>query len=137
MNAYEPHRYSPEDEGIPSYADDTSTAEDTAVRTPLADSPPTLPTDGPDLELEYGRTAAQTLAGESLNRKLAREVPDRPSSATGDAGVGRLIAPDQGGGVDSEAMAIGYDSGERDGYTAEEAAMHLLPEGEESAPDET
>jgi hypothetical protein len=39
--------------------------------------------------------------------------------------VGRLVAPDEGGSFpDDEAESIAYDSGEREGQTAEEAAMH-------------
>lgn len=136
MNAYETHEPNPEDEGIPSYADDTSTAEDTWVH-PAApdDSAPALPTDGPDFEHAYGITAAQTRAGESLARKLAREAPDRPPRPADTDAVGRLIAPDGGSGIDEEAESIGYDSGERDGWAAEDAAMHLLPGGEQPPAD--
>lgn len=42
--------------------------------------------------------------------------------------VGRLVAPDEGGSFgDQEAESIAYDSGEREGQSPEEAAMHEVP----------
>jgi Family of unknown function (DUF5709) len=43
--------------------------------------------------------------------------------------VGRLVEPDQGFGEDTEADAIAYDAGAAGGgATAEEAALHEIPE---------
>jgi hypothetical protein len=128
MDMAEPHSPSPEDDGIPGYADDTSIAEDRGVHPTIADdSAPALPTDGPDFSQAFGVTGAQTRHGQSLSQKLAREEPDRNRPVDEGGHVGRLIAPDAGSGIDNEAESIGYDSGEQEGLTAEEAAMHILP----------
>ncbi|MBB5867862.1 hypothetical protein F4553_001241 [Allocatelliglobosispora scoriae] len=124
----EPQSPSPEDDGIPGYADDTSTAEDRGVRlTSPDDSAPALPVDGPDLSQAFGVTEAQSRHGQSLSQKLAREEPDRFRPGDDSEHVGRLVAPDAGSGLDDEAESIGYDSGEQEGLSAEEAAMHILP----------
>lgn len=49
---------------------------------------------------------------------------DEPPSRS----IGRLVAPDEGGSFeDDEAESIAYDSGEREGQSPEEAAMHEVP----------
>jgi hypothetical protein len=51
---------------------------------------------------------------------------DEPASGSGY--VGRLVAPDEGGSFeDDEADSIAYDSGEIEGQSPEEAAMHEVP----------
>lgn len=67
---------SPEDEGIPDYADDTSTAFDESERPRFNDSPQQFPADRPQALDEYGLTAAEQRQGESLDRRLDREEPD-------------------------------------------------------------
>jgi hypothetical protein len=169
----------PEDEGLPDYADDTSTAFDEADRPRFSDSPPALPADNPQGVEEYGVTAAEARRAEPLDQRLLREEPDTPvddplsapgsglaDEATGEAAadqagrdadalgvdpepltdpesatsgydmgeaggaVGRLVAPDLGGYADTEGTEIAVDTGEAGGLTAEEAAMHSVPEAD-------
>ena len=52
----------------------------------------------------------------------------------GDRRAGRLLAPDQGGVVDNEAEAVATDCGiDGAGASAEEAAVHVVDEGEDAA----
>lgn len=103
-----------------------------------------VPADRPLEADEYGTTAAEEAAGEPLDLKLSREMPDvDPATATTDDSdaasqpfpsdpderVGRLVQPDQGTAEDAEkdevATSVGTDQG---GFTAEERAMHIDPE---------
>ncbi|MFD3456684.1 DUF5709 domain-containing protein [Streptomyces sp. NPDC058691] len=98
---------------------------------------------------KVGVTAAEQRAGETLDERLAQEVPDDavdPGDDIGDlaggdgepvdpqAGgerAGRLVAPDAGTGeeedIDSDLLArdVGIDAG---AAGAEEAAVHIVPE---------
>ncbi len=80
-----------------------------------------------------GETAEEALEGESLDDKLAEEVPDVSEAdldrADRDERTGRLVAPDEGAHPDEEKDEIATDVG-RAGYaaTAEEAAMHTAQE---------
>lgn len=104
----------------------------------------------------FGTTPEEALEGESLELKVRREVPDvRPgplrdadvlddtpvdpnldspvsmydTGIGGNGQVGRLVEPDQGFGEDTEKDAIAYDAGSAGGgVTAEEAAIHEIPE---------
>lgn len=67
---------SPEDEGIPDYADDTSTAFDESDRPRFNDSPQVFPADEPQALDEFGMTAEEQRRGESLERRLNREEPE-------------------------------------------------------------
>jgi hypothetical protein len=97
----------------------------------------------------YGTTVAEQRAGETLDQRLAQEEPDPALAAdlgaddgevlddgqVGSARSGRLLASDQGAGADDEERMIATDVGIDGGAaTAEEAAMHVVPE--ESAADE-
>lgn len=103
-----------------------------------------VPGDRPAGVDEYGTTAAEEAAGEPLDLKLSREMPDvDPDAATADDSdaaadpfpaddderVGRLVQPDQGMPDDEEkdevASSVGTDLG---GFSAEERAMHIDPE---------
>ncbi|GGK15159.1 hypothetical protein GCM10010124_04670 [Pilimelia terevasa] len=54
---------------------------------------------------------------------------DRPLDDRDAPPVGRLVAPDGGSGLDREAEALAVDAGAAGGAaTAEEAAMHIVPE---------
>jgi hypothetical protein len=92
-------RVDPEAEGIPSVADDQSTAYDEPEPSMRPDGQPPLPAGRPD----HG-TKSQP------------------------GGVGRLVAPDLGGPSDTEEQAVASDTGEMSGLSAEEAAMHLEEE---------
>lgn len=81
-----------------------------------------------------GETAEEAEAGESLDDKLAEEVPDVSEAdlalADEQPRAGRLVAPDEGAHPDTESDEIATDVG-RDGQaaSAEEAAMHVSDEG--------
>ena len=91
-------------------------------------------------------TEAEMRQGESLEERLAEEEPEVDPYADPQAGLdrddenaldeqlgldevdaraGRLVQPDQGGGVDSDAQEVAFDVGiDGAGASAEEAAMH-------------
>lgn len=87
----------------------------------------------PDREphnLRDGITAAEEREGPSLDQQLAAEEPE----VTGvdddpEPRAGRLVAPDEGSGVDEESEEIAEDVGPA-GYasSAEEAAVHIREE---------
>ncbi|MFD6999904.1 DUF5709 domain-containing protein [Streptomyces mirabilis] len=96
-----------------------------------------------------GVTAAERQRGESLDERLAEEVPDIAGEdgdgigdlwdgdgeliddEVGDLRAGRLIAPDEGAHEDTEKDLIAYDVGvDGAGASAEEAAMHVIPDSE-------
>ncbi|MDT9685381.1 DUF5709 domain-containing protein [Streptomyces sp. TRM76323] len=139
-----------EDHGI---LDDEDTLSDRATN-PYEEgySPPERPLAADDV----GTTAREQREGESLDRRLSREVPD-PALRTDDAeaasdGIGdlpggmgepyddqvgqdrsgRLVAPDEGAHTDTEKDVVGRDVGIDGGAaSAEEAAVHLIPEPSE------
>ena len=97
----------------------------------------------------WGTTALEEAEGESLDARLARELPDGdgPTRATasatasdtdgelwddevGDLRSGRLVDSDQGVAPDTDdelyAVDIGIDGA---GASAEEAAVHVVPRG--------
>ncbi|MFE5368926.1 DUF5709 domain-containing protein [Streptomyces mirabilis] len=96
-----------------------------------------------------GVTAAERQRGESLDERLAEEVPDVTDQdgdgigdlwdgdgeliddEVGDVRAGRLIATDEGAHEDTEKDLIAYDVGvDGAGASAEEAAMHVIPDSE-------
>lgn len=96
-----------------------------------------------------GVTAAERQHGESLDERLAEEVPDIAvqdgdgigdlwdgdgelvDDEVGDQRAGRLVAPDEGAHEDTEKDLIAYDTGiDGAGASAEEAAMHVIPDSE-------
>ena len=103
----------------------------------------------------FGTTNAEEAEGESLDQRLAQEVPDpnlaadleaSPSdenvdsvdntriededlrySEVGDERAGRLVDPDEGLGADLEKDLVGSDVGIDEGAaSAEEAAIHII-----------
>ena len=63
---------------------------------------------------------------------VALQRRDRDDRQVGDARAGRLVAPDEGTHTDTNAESIAYDVGiDGAGATAEEAAMHVIPDDEE------
>jgi Family of unknown function (DUF5709) len=149
----------PQASGLPDTADDDSTAWDDVDSGREADGPDpaALPADRPMGLDEYGTTPGEARAGEPLDRKLGREVPDpalresgsRPDTDVAGAGtsratpdeavsmydtgeeekVGRLVEPDEGAPSDTEADAIASDAGAAGGGpSAEELAMHPVEE---------
>lgn len=97
---------------------------------------------------DFGTTAYEEFTGESLDGRLARELPDTLSGEVADdaddereisdtpflsdvAGyeVGRLVESDEGARPDTEAELTARSVGtDRGAFSAEEAAMHLDPD---------
>ncbi|MFF1273465.1 DUF5709 domain-containing protein [Streptomyces marokkonensis] len=124
-------------------------AEDTLENDGVADpldrgwSPP----ERPWAVEHYGVTAAERHEGETLDQRLAEEVPD-PAAFDGDglgdssgtdgelldnevgaARSGRLVAPDEGAHEDEEEALVATDVGiDGAAASAEEAAMHVVDE---------
>ncbi|SCF63345.1 hypothetical protein GA0115259_1004021 [Streptomyces sp. MnatMP-M17] len=112
-------------------------------------SPPERP-----LGVEHiGTTAAEQRAGETLDQRLAEEVPDLTvpigdgigdlpygegetlDDEVGDDRSGRLVAPDEGAHEDAEKDMIASDVGiDGAAASAEEAAVHLIPFPEDEIP---
>jgi hypothetical protein len=103
------------------------------------------PADRPWASTDWGVTEREELAGESLDGRLARELPDRADDEgdglgdasdtdgellddeVGDVRAGRLADPGDDGVTDREAELFAEDEGiDGAGASAEEAAMHLV-----------
>jgi len=86
----------------------------------------------------YGNTPWEEEHGESLDQRIAQEIPDADPYAeaydevlndgeVGDRRAGRLVAPDGGIGEDTEKDLVGEDVGiDGAAASAEEAAMHIV-----------
>jgi len=144
------------------YQPDGSEVQDDAG---LLDAEDTLVADGVEDPLDRGWsppdrpwaverddvTAAGREHGESLDQRLAEEVPDLAVSdgdglgdsedtdgelrdiEVGDVRSGRLVAPDEGAHEDEESGLIATDVGiDGAAASAEEAAMHIVDEDEDS-----
>ncbi|MFE9406409.1 DUF5709 domain-containing protein [Streptomyces sp. NPDC006530] len=95
-----------------------------------------------------GTTAREQHDGESLDERLAEEVPepqldlddedeDLADAEVGDERAGRLVAPDEGAHEDAEKDMLGSDMGIDGGAaSAEEAAVHLIDDAESAWPEE-
>jgi uncharacterized protein DUF5709 len=94
-----------------------------------------------------GVTAAEGHVGESLDQRLAEELPDLSvpdgdgigdcqgtdgellDNEVGNLRSGRLVAPDEGAHEDDESALVATDVGiDGAGASAEEAAMHVVDE---------
>jgi hypothetical protein len=94
---------------------------------------------------DWGTTEAEESAGESLDRRLARELPDRIlddgdglgdvsdtdgellDDEVGDVRAGRLVDADEGGTADTDAELYAHDEGiDGAAASAEEAAVHIV-----------
>lgn len=142
--------------GIPDIADDASPERDLVVDP----EQPALPAEEPIAVTDFGTTVDEQLRGESIDGRLAREEPepqedplrprdvDEPAEDVGppyggntddldpsERQPGRIVEADEGARSDTEkdvvARDVGHDSG---GMTAEEAAMHVEPEGGGESP---
>jgi hypothetical protein len=101
----------------------------------------------------FGTTAAEQREGETLDQRLAEEVPDIDADDDSDEDededelsrrgyereprAGRLFAEDEGLGPDEEPDAVAFDAGVDSGAaSAEEAAMHIVddPNGSGDGP---
>ncbi|MGZ5369669.1 MAG: DUF5709 domain-containing protein [Aeromicrobium sp.] len=86
----------------------------------------------------FGSTAEEQRQGESLDQRIAQEVPERDPYADedddylddGEVGAqraGRLVEPNAGSGEDSESELHGTDVGiDGAAASAEEAAVHVI-----------
>ncbi|MFF4793182.1 DUF5709 domain-containing protein [Streptomyces sp. NPDC001276] len=137
--------------------DDSEIREDTGV----LDPEDTLVYDGVDDPLDRGWspperpwavehtgvTAAERRQGETLDQRLAEELPEPPAwdgddmgdcedtdgelldNEVGDVRSGRLVAPDEGAHEDDESALVATDVGiDGAAASAEEAAMHVVDE---------
>lgn len=98
------------------------------------------PPDYEPVATRFGTTAEEEFEGESLDQRLAQEVPDVSADTdpvddpdaedtAADVRAGRLVAPDEGAHGDVESDAIAYDAGIDGGAaSAEEAAVHVIGE---------
>ena len=96
-----------------------------------------------------GVTAAEGQRGETLDERLAEEVPDLAvpegddlgdtwdtdgellDDEVGDGRAGRLLAPDEGAHEVTDSDLFASDRGlDGAGASAEEAAMHVIPDSE-------
>lgn len=135
-----------ESNAFPDIVDDAA-PEDSRYPEPQE---PALPGDDFLAATDFGTTVQEQIEGESLDDRLARELPD--PTLDPDAGaapvndadldlenrmlsdpegpvVGRLVEPDQGGASDFEPDAVAMEAfdGESD-LSPEESAMHVQPE---------
>lgn len=105
------------------------------------------PPERPRAVEHYGVTASEQREGETLDQRLAEEIPD-PAFPDGDglgdssgtdgelldnevgaARAGRLVAPDEGAHDDEEEALVATDVGiDGAAAAAEEAAMHVVDE---------
>lgn len=111
---------------------ETLTGEGAELDEPLDTS--YSPPDNSPVATRFGNTAAEQAEGESLDQRLAQEVPDiTPEDVTEEAAprAGRLVAPDEGAHSDTEGAPVAFDAGKAgSAASAEEAAMHVVDEDE-------
>jgi Family of unknown function (DUF5709) len=118
-------------------AEDMDPAENlTGDGTPESlDEPEETRWDPPDFEpaaVRHGMTLAEQQEGESLDQRLAQEVPDVGEDDSVEVNrAGRLVEPDEGAHTDTEGAPVATDVG-RAGFasSAEEAAVHIVDEDE-------
>lgn len=106
-----------------------------------------VPGERPIATTDYGTTADEESHAEPLDSRLAREQPDmsaraglnadespdadQPYPEDPDEKVGRLVETDEGARADDEPDAVASDVGtDKGGFSAEERAMHIVPDPE-------
>jgi Family of unknown function (DUF5709) len=106
-------------------ADELESLVDRGVEDPLDEgySPPEQWSAGEG----FGNTPYEELVGETLDQRIAQEEPDVTADdvPSDDDRAGRLIAAE---GASQFATDVGTDGA---AASAEEAAVHLIPEGDE------
>jgi hypothetical protein len=138
------HGYSVDDETQPQDTGDSLVDSDRGIADPLDEgySPP----EKWSVAQGYGNTPHEEETGETLDQRLAQEVPEpdpyeaaaqaeeNVGGEVGDARAGRLVAEDEGAHEDTEKDLVAEDVG-IDGAAAgaEEAAMHVIPDDDEQA----
>ncbi|HEX8630413.1 MAG TPA: DUF5709 domain-containing protein [Catenuloplanes sp.] len=136
----------PEAEGLPGTADDDSTANDDVLTGRWADGPDpaALPTDHPVAVDRFGTTAEEQRAGESLDYRLAQEMPDvQPEDPLADPGELADEAIDEAGAArarldadvfgesptsDPNSPVSLYDHGQLDGTSTEPVGRLVEPD---------
>jgi hypothetical protein len=136
------HGYSVDDETQPQDTGDSLADSDRGVEDPLDEgySPP----EKWSAAQKYGNTPLEEELGESLDQRLAQEVPEpdpyeqaaaegeHVGGEVGQERAGRLVAEDEGVHTDTEKDLVAEDVG-IDGAAAgaEEAAVHVVPDDEQ------
>ena len=127
----------PEDDGVLQPADTLETDDLAADPLDTGISPP----ERPPASDRFGVTGAEARAGETLDDRLAQEQPEIPAvlpASEPEPRAGRLVAADEGAHEVEEAeprqfaREVGRDGG---AASAEEAAVHVVPEDAEGAED--
>lgn len=144
------HGYSVDDETQPQSTGDSLVDDDRGLEEPMDEgySPPEKWSAGQ----RFGNTPLEESMGETLDQRVAQEVPEpdpyaqaeaeADSTEDGDADVeagttraGRLVEPDEGAHTDTEKDLVAEDVGiDGAGAGAEEAAVHVIDEDDASAP---
>lgn len=133
--------YSVDDEDQPQSAGD-SLVDDRGLKEPLDEgySPP----ERWSTAQGYGNTEFEEHQGETLDQRLAQEVPDvsaeDPEVVGGEVGAeraGRLVEDDAGARTDTDKDLFATDVGiDGAGASAEEAAVHVIPDPAEGEDDD-
>ncbi len=142
-DVYQPDPSDIQEDAGPLDADDTLISDGVADPLDRGWSPPERP-----WAVEHdGVTAAERQAGETLDQRLAEELPDSAApdgdglgdydggdgelldNEVGRLRSGRLVAPDEGAHEDDESALVATDVGiDGAAATAEEAAVHIVDE---------
>lgn len=136
------HGYSVDSEDQPD-GDASSSADDRGLVDPLEEgySPP----ERWSVAEGYGNTPLEEELGETLDQRLAQEIPepdpyaeagvlddpdgDVAGGEVGDLRAGRLVEGDEGVREDTESELFAEDVGiDGAGASAEEAAVHIIPD---------
>jgi hypothetical protein len=112
----------PDDEGMPDL--DPPAPGKAETGDPQEGLPP--PNDRPRASVDYGTTAEEQRHGESLDQRIAREVPDDAVPAPDEPG--ELV--EETPVIDDEAELVGEEtpSDPSLGHSAEEEAIHVIEE---------
>jgi Family of unknown function (DUF5709) len=140
------HGYSVDDETQPQSTGDSLVDDDRGLADPLDEgySPP----EKWSAAQGYGNTPLEESMGESLDQRLAQEIPEpdpyevaatetdeASDTQVGAERAGRLVAPDEGVRIDDEGDLVAGDVGiDGAGAGAEEAAVHVIDEDELEPP---
>ncbi len=95
----------------------------------------------------FGSTAEEQRRGETMEQRIAQEIPERDPYAdedddylddgeVGSSRAGRLVETNNGSGQDTESELHGHDVGiDGAGSSAEEAAVHVIDDDFEFSPE--
>jgi hypothetical protein len=114
-----------DDEGVPDLEGPLD--EKVITGDPQEGLPP--PNDAPHASVDFGTTAEEQRRGESLDRRIAREVPDDVAEATSDPDVPELARDLADGDDEAELVEDAVAPAPALGRSAEEAAIHVVDDG--------